>query len=239
MENITVLIVDDDFRARQTLRTTLGALSFSVQEAMDGEEAIEIVERSCPELILLDINLPGMSGVETCRAIRRISASVGIIMLTVRDSQKDKIEALDAGADDYVGKPFSVGELGARMRAFFRRSHVAAPMGASTITAGTIELDVSERTVRKDGQSIHLTPKEFDLLHLLVSRAGKPVPHSELLKTVWGFRYGSEVEYLRTFMNQLRKKIEDDPARPRYLLTQPFVGYRFEAGASSEVRSAS
>jgi two-component system KDP operon response regulator KdpE len=232
-ENTRVLIVDDDFRARQTLRTTLGALGFSVLEAMDGEEAIEIVQRSCPELILLDINMPGISGVETCRAIRRVSAAVGIIMLTVRDGQKDKIEALDAGADDYVEKPFGVGELGARMRAFFRRSQLTAPNGVSTITAGTIELDLAGRTVRKAGQFIHLTPKEFDLLHLLVTRAGKPVPHSELLKTVWGFRYGSEVEYLRTFMNQLRKKIEDDPARPRYLLTHPFVGYRFESPTAS------
>jgi two-component system KDP operon response regulator KdpE len=231
-ETIRVLIVDDDFRARQALRTALGALGFEVEEAMDGEEAIEAVKRRCPELILLDVNMPGISGVETCMAIRRLSATVGIIMLTVRDSQKDKIDALDSGADDYVGKPFSVGELGARMRAFLRRSRITPPSGPSTITAGAIEMDVAERTVKKAGQNIHLTPKEFDLLHLLVSRAGKPVPHAELLKTVWGFRYGSEVEYLRTFVNQLRKKIEDDPSQPKYLLTHPFVGYRFEGRSS-------
>lgn len=228
-ENASVLIVDDDFRARQALRAALAALGFAVEEAMDGEEAVAVVQKKCPELILLDINLPGISGLETCKAIRKISARAGIIMLTVRDSQKDKIEALDAGADDYVGKPFSVGELGARMRAFFRRSRLDTPESPSLLTAGTIEMDLVERTVRKSGESIHLTPKEFELLHLLVSRAGKPVPHAELLRTVWGSRYTTELEYLRTFMNQLRKKIEDDPSQPRYLLTHPFVGYRFEA----------
>jgi two-component system KDP operon response regulator KdpE len=227
-KNATVLIVDDDFRTRQALRAALGALGFHVREAMDGEEAVELVQKSCPGLILLDMNLPGMSGLETCQAVRKISAKVGIIMLTVRDSQKDKIEALDAGADDYVGKPFSVGELGARMRAFFRRSYLSGPTASPTISVGDMELDLVERAVRKRGQSIHLTPKEFELLRLLITRAGRPVPHVELLKTVWGARYGTELEYLRTFMNQLRKKIEDDPAQPKYLVTHPFVGYRFD-----------
>jgi two-component system KDP operon response regulator KdpE len=225
---IKVLVVDDEARIRQVLRVALCTLGFEIEEAEDGGEALDIVRTSCPHVVLLDINLPGMSGVETCRELRRCCPTAGIVMLTVQDTERSKIEALDAGADDYVCKPFKVGELAARLRAVVRRIRTIAPQTTPSIVAGNLEIDVVQRTVHKAGRRIHLTPKEFDLLHVLVSRAGTPVTHVDLLRAVWGFKYGGEVEYIRTFVNQLRKKIEDDPANPVYLLTQPFIGYRFQ-----------
>jgi two-component system KDP operon response regulator KdpE len=221
-----VLVVDDEPSIRRALRTTLSSLGFHVEEASGAEQAMSFVRREQCDAALLDINMPGMGGIEACRAIRKLSPRLPILMLTVRDSAEDKIEALDAGADDYVTKPFHVGELMARVRAAVRRSQ-----SDGVITIGDIELDLDHRLVRKSGNIVHLTPKEFDLLHCLMSNAGKPLTHARLLSCVWGCEYGDEAEYLRTFVRQLRKKLEDDPSRPEYLLTDSHYGYRFRGAA--------
>lgn len=217
-----ILVVDDEPSSRRTLHDTLSSLGFRVEEASGAEQAIIFVRREHCDAALLDINLPGMSSIEACRAIRRLSPRLPILMLTVRDSAEDKIEALNAGADDYVTKPFHIGELMARVRAVVRRSQ-----NDGVITIGDIELDLDRRLVRKSGHIVHLTPKEFDLLHCLMSNAGKPLARTRLLGAVWGSEYGEESEYLRTFMRQLRKKLECDPSKPEYLLTDSHYGYRF------------
>ena len=222
-----VLLVDDEPSIRRALRTTLSALGFDIEEASGGEQAVSFVRTERYDAALLDINMPGMGGIETCRTIRRLCPRLPILMLTVRDSEDDKIDALDAGADDYVTKPFHVGELMARVRSAVRRSHATQDDIATVITVGEIELDIDRRLIRKSGDIIHLTPKEFDLLHCLMSHAGKPLTHARLLSSVWGNEYGNEVEYLRTYIRQLRKKLEDNPSRPEYLLTESYVGYRF------------
>ena len=225
-----VLLVDDDASIRRALHTTLSALGFEIEEASAGEQAISFVRSERYDAVLLDINMPGMGGVEACRTLRRLAAGLPILMLTVRDSEDDKIDALDAGADDFITKPFHVGELTARVRSAVRRSRVAQGESEMVITIGEIELDRERRLVKKSGAIVHLTPKEFDLLYCLMSRAGKPLTHARLLTSVWGTEYGSELEYLRTFVRQLRKKLEDDPARPKYLLTESYIGYRFSDG---------
>jgi two-component system KDP operon response regulator KdpE len=174
--------------------------------------------------------MPGMNGVETCRNLRRLFPRIPILMLTVRDSEDDKVEALDAGADDYITKPFQLRELTARIRAAMRWAKAsAAPeqSEAPVLQIGDIQLDPVRRTVKKADRLIHLTPKEFELTHQLMTYAGRPIPHSRLLNSVWGPEYGRELEYLRTFVHQLRKKLETDPANPEYLLTEARVGYRF------------
>ena len=225
---IKVLIVDDELTIRQAVRTSLGALGFDTGAARSAEEALDAVQEQVPNVVLTDMNMPGMGGLAACREMRRLFPTIGIIMLTVRDSQRDKIEALDAGADDYVVKPFTVGELAARLRALARRGNGAAQAPPPVLKVGEIELDLARRSVRKGPRTLHLTPTEFELLHLLMRRAGTPVTHADLLRAVWGVHFSSHVEYLRTFMNQLRKKVEDDPGNPVYLLTQPFVGYLFK-----------
>lgn len=222
-----VLVVDDEPSIRRALNTTLSTLGFDIEEASGGEQAVSFVRTERYDAALLDINMPGMGGIETCRTIRRMSPQLPILMLTVRDDADDKIEALDAGADDYITKPFHVGELIARVRAAVRRSQAAQEETDAVITIGDVELDLTRRLCRKSGKIIHLTPKEFDLLHCLMSHAGKPLSHAHLLNSVWGNEYGNELEYLRTFMRQLRKKLEDDPSSPKYILTESHVGYRF------------
>jgi two-component system KDP operon response regulator KdpE len=177
--------------------------------------------------LLLDVNMPGIGGIEACRRIRKIAPRLQILMLTVRDLEADKIEALDAGADDYITKPFSIPELAARLRSAIRRSATASPEADAPIMIGEIELDPARRTVSKAGCVLRLTPKEFDLLHYLMSHPGVPVAHAKLLRAVWGAEYGQELEYLRTFVHQLRKKVEIDPSSPEYLLTELHYGYRF------------
>jgi two-component system KDP operon response regulator KdpE len=177
------------------------------------------------DLILLDMNMPGQGGIATCRELRT-GSDVAIIMLTVRDSEKDKVEALDAGADDYVTKPFSTPELMARIRAALRRMPLASETGPQSLRLGDIEIDFTTRRVRAGELELRLTPKEFDLLRYLTVHSNKAVPHRELLQAVWGPDYGEQVEYLRVFVNQLRKKIEPEPSKPKYLLTEPWVGYR-------------
>ena len=226
MTSPKILIVDDAQQVRRVLRTTLSAEGYTIFEAGTGEEALELIRTSIPDAILLDVNMPGMGGLEACREIRRV-LDVPIIMLTVRNSERDKVLALDAGADDYVVKPFGMHELLARIRAALRRR---LPKDKSlTFSSKDFSVDFESRVVSVRGENVHLTPKEFELLRHLVDNAGKPITHRRLLQAVWGPDYGDEPEYLRVMINQLRKKIESDPARPKLILTEPWVGYRFQA----------
>lgn len=222
-----ILIVDDDPKLRRALHSTLHSLKFEIMESPNGEQALRETKNQKFDVVLLDINMPGMGGLETCRELRRSAPRLQILMLTVRDSEEDKVNALDAGADDYVTKPFSVPELTARIRAAIRRATTSVAESSNTIVIGDIELDPARRTVRRAGEMVRLTPKEFELLHYLMAHAGLPVTHARLLHAVWGAEYGQEREYLRTFVHELRKKLEVDPASPHYLLTEPYVGYRF------------
>jgi two-component system KDP operon response regulator KdpE len=222
-----VLIVDDEPSIRRALHTTFLTLGFDIEEAVTGEQALPLLRGSTFDAVLLDINMPGMGGIEACREIRRQFPRLAVLMLTVRDSENDKVEALEAGADDYVAKPFPIRELVARVRAAVRRSHAPSGNGNAVIAIGDITLDPARRLVQKSGQTVHLTPKEFDLLHYLMKHAGLPMMHARLLSAVWGPEYGGELEYLRTFVRQLRKKLEDDAAHPTYLLTDSHIGYRF------------
>jgi len=223
----TVLVVDDDISMRRALRMTLSGMGFTVVEAARGEEALSLVRVTRFDAVLLDVDMPGMGGLEACRAIRHAVARLPILMLTVLDSEDDKVLALDAGADDYVTKPFQLRELTARVRSAVRRRNAMDVNRDQAIRLGQIELDPVKYRVQKNGRSIHLTPKEFEMLHYLMIHAGEPIPHARLLKSVWGPEYGNELEYLRTFVRQLRKKIEDDPRHPQYLLTDAYIGYRF------------
>jgi two-component system KDP operon response regulator KdpE len=222
-----VLIVDDESSIRRALRHTLLGMGFAVEEATTGEAAIDLVGESSFDAVLLDINMPGIGGIRACREIRKSQPRLGILMLTVRDREEDKVAALDAGADDYITKPFHIRELAARIRAAVRRSSAFQADPGATIRIGNVELDPARRLVRKAGEPVHLTPKEFELLHYLMAHAGLPITHARLLQAIWGPEYGGELEYLRTFVRQLRKKLESDPAAPEYLLTDSHVGYRF------------
>jgi two-component system KDP operon response regulator KdpE len=225
MNTATILVVDDEPQLRRTMRATLTDLGYTVIEARSGEEALEMLRRESVDLVLLDLNMPGIGGLETCRAIRE-SSDVPIIVLSVRNTEHDKVEALDAGADDYVTKPYGIQELLARIRAAMRRMPTA-DASEETFVSDDLEIDFATRRATVAGKSVRLTPKEYDLLRFLVSHADRPVPHRKLLQTVWGPDYGDEVEYLRVTINQLRKKIEPEPSKPKYLLTEPWVGYRF------------
>lgn len=222
-----ILIVDDDPAVRRALNTTLRTLGFSTSEASQGEEALTLAAAAHFEVVLLDINMPGLDGLEACRRLRSRLPRIEILMLTVRDSEEDKVQALEAGADDYVTKPFHIRELTARIRAAVRRARVLEDNIDPIIRIGEIELHPARRMVRKAGKPIALTPKEFDLLHYLMAHAGFPIEHGRLLTAVWGPEYRHEVEYVRTFVRQLREKIEDQPGNPRYLLTDVKIGYRF------------
>jgi two-component system KDP operon response regulator KdpE len=197
-----------------------------VDEAKTGEEALESIRELRPDLVVLDMNMPGMGGLAACRAIRRDS-DVAIVMLTVRNSEEDKVAALDAGADDFVTKPFSTPELMARIRAALRRVP-SAQSSPKKIRAGEIVIDFEERTVSRESVSTHLTPKELDLLRYLTQHANQVVSHRELLQAVWGPDYGDQVDYLRVFVKNLRKKMEPNPEHPQYITTEPWVGYRFK-----------
>ena len=222
-----VLIVDDEPQIRRVLRMALTDHAYEVQDARSGEEALEKITHEKFDVILLDMNMPGMGGIATCRALREKVDTV-IIMVTVRNTEVEKVSCLDAGADDYVTKPFGMPELLARIRAALRRSSPDLEGAPKLVRIGDAELDFVARAVRRDGVVYHLTPKEFDLMHYLLVHANKAVSHRELLQNIWGPDYGGEVEYLRVFMKQLRKKIEPEPAKPRYLLTEPWFGYRLQ-----------
>ncbi len=221
-----ILVVDDEPQIRRVLKATLTGQGYEVFDARSGEDALLSIREDRFDLILLDMNMPGIGGLEACRQIRATS-EIAIIMLTVRNTEQEKVQALDAGADDYVTKPFSTPELLARIRAALRRLPTSAEGGPDSVILEELEIHLSARRVIVRGKEIRLTPKEFDLLHYLVSNPNIPIPHAKLLQAVWGPDYGDQVEYLRVFMNQLRKKIEPDPSHPRYLLTEPWVGYRF------------
>ncbi len=224
MTGARVLVVDDDPQIRRVLKVTLTGQGYEVDDATNGEAALEKLCESRFDLILLDMNMPGIGGLETCRAIRDES-EVAIIMLTVRNDEADTVAALDAGADDYVTKPFKTPELSARIRAALRRTPwTQGPSGRMTI--GAVEIDFDSRQVASRGRRVHLTPKEFDLLRYMTAHANKVLTHRQLLQAVWGPDYGDQVDYLRVVVNQLRKKIEAKPSTPVYLLTEPWVGYR-------------
>jgi two-component system, OmpR family, KDP operon response regulator KdpE len=229
-----ILIVDDDPSIRSALHTTLRMLGYNTSDASDGEEALSRARENPPDVVLLDMNMPGTNGLEACRQLRTLIPRSVIVMLTVRDSLEDKVEALEAGADDYLTKPFHLRELTARIRAALRRRELMEENKSEISRVGDIELDPARREVHKSGRLIHLTRKEFDLVHVLMSHAGLPLSHERLLTAVWGPECSHEVEYLRTFMRQLRKKIEDDPANPTYLLTDIQVGYRFRKKDAGE-----
>jgi len=221
-----VLVIDDDPQIRRAMRASLTARDYQVSDARTGEEGLEKLRSAGYDLVLLDMNMPGMGGLETCRNIRATS-EIAIIMLTIHDSEQDKIAALDAGADDYVTKPFSMPELLARIRAALRRLPTAIEPGLETIRLAGVEINLSTRRVIAKGKETRLTPKEFELLQFFIANPNVPIPHGRLLQAVWGPDYGDQVEYLRVFVNQLRKKIEPDSSHPRYLVTEPWVGYRF------------
>jgi two-component system KDP operon response regulator KdpE len=222
-----ILVVDDDPQIRRTMKVTLTARHYEVGDSRNGEEALDRLRSETYDLVLLDMNMPGTGGIETCRLIRS-SSDVAIIMLTVNNTEKDKVEALDAGADDYITKPFSIPELLARIRATLRRlPQVPDEVGLQQLILEGVEIDLPSRQVTVRGRTARLTAKEFDLLSYFLTRPNKTIAHRELLQAVWGPDYGDELEYLRVFVNRLRKKIEPDPSKPRFLVTDAWAGYRF------------
>jgi two-component system KDP operon response regulator KdpE len=231
--NRNVLVVDDEAQITRTLRTALSGNGYNVRTAGDGDEAIEIMRSWSPDLVITDLSMPNMAGLELCKRIRTKS-QVPIIVLSVRGEEKTKVEALDAGADDYVTKPFNLNELLARVRAGLRRAGIAPPPDATEISLGDFHVDIAKRIVKVRGNEVRLTPKEFDLLIYLLNHSGKVITHRALLGAVWGANSTEQPEYLRVFINHLRKKLEPEDGTPRYIITEPWVGYRFEPGEISE-----
>jgi two-component system KDP operon response regulator KdpE len=223
---VSILVVDDDPAFRKGLAASLKTAGYTLDQARNAEEALQHVRERPVDIILLDINMPEIGGVEACRRLRALAPRSGIVMLTVRDTEDDKVQAFEAGADDYITKPFRLRELIARLRAVLRRTGVDAPLHTPVLCVGHLELEAEHRILRKAGREIHLTPKEFDLLAFLMHHKDIPVTHARLLRAVWGADYGNEPDYVRSYIKALRKKIEDDPARPGYILTEPWIGYR-------------
>lgn len=235
MTAANILVVDDEPQIRRVLRSTLTSSGYVIVEAKTGEEALERMRKERPDLVLLDVNMPGMGGIAACREIRRAS-DAPIIMLTVRNAERDKVAALDAGADDYVVKPFGIEELLARIRAALRR--YAPGDSLPPFVSKDLSIDFEARQVKVRDRDVHLTPKEYDVLKHLVANQGKPLTHRRLLQAVWGPDYGEETESLRVVINQLRKKLEADPAHPKYLVTEPWIGYRFQPPRGSVAKPA-
>jgi two-component system, OmpR family, KDP operon response regulator KdpE len=221
-----ILVVDDEPQITRVLRRSLAARGYEIQVAGEGEEALEICNAWKPDLVITDLSMPNMGGLELCRHIRA-GSQTPIIVLSVKGEERTKVEALDAGADDYVTKPFGMDELLARVRAALRRAPAAADQQAKVLQVGDFHVDLEARGVQARGVDVHLTPKEYDLLIHLIRHANKALTHRALLGAVWGGDYVEQTEYLRVFIGQLRKKIEVDPANPRYILTEPWIGYRF------------
>ena len=222
-----ILVVDDETQVLRALRAGLAARGYLIESATDGATALVVAADTAPDAIVLDLGLPDMDGVEVCRRLREWSETP-IIILSAREREGDKIAALDAGADDYLTKPFGMGELLARIRVALRRA--AGARGDQPIfRAGDLTIDLAQRRVVRGGQEIHLTPKEYDLLKTLARHPGKVITQRQLLQAVWGAEYGDESHYLRVHMSTLRRKLEAEPARPRYLITEPGVGYRLQA----------
>jgi len=230
MSATKVLIVDDAPLTRRVLRTALISRGFEITDASNGEDALESLRHYAPDVILLDLKMPGMGGLETCRQIRDRS-EVPIVIVSGTKAQKEKVEALESGADDYVTKPLGIDELVARIHAVIRRPSVGAHVRVVHLEA--VEIDLESHEVKRGQTTDHLTSKEFRLLYYFLQNAGKVVTHRRLLQAVWGPDYGNEVEYLRVFINQLRKKIEPDPSHPKYILTEPSFGYRLALSAKA------
>jgi two-component system, OmpR family, KDP operon response regulator KdpE len=222
-----ILVVDDEPQIRRVMRTALVAEGYQVSDARTGDDALGLLRSEKYDLVLLDVNMPGISGIETCREIRA-GAGLPIIMITVRDKERDKIQAFDAGADGYVTKPFNLPELLARIRSLLRRTGLPAGMEGGHLQLGDVKIDFDARKIIARKGQIRLTTKEFDLLLYFATHANKTITHRELLQEVWGPDHGDEQEYLRVFVNRLRKKIEPSPSNPKYLVTEPWVGYRLE-----------
>lgn len=232
MTSAKILVVDDEPQIRRVMKTSLTGQGYVIVDARSGEEALQKLREEHFDLVLLDMNMPGMNGLETCEEIRR-GSDVAIIMLTVRNLETDKIAALDAGADDYITKPFSMPELLARLRANLRRVPLSPGNGPSTISFDGVEIDLPKHSVSVQGKDVRFTPKEFELLHYLASNPNVVIPHGKLLQAIWGPDYGREVVYLHVFVNQIRKKIEPNPSKPVYILSEPRIGYRFSLPAKS------
>jgi len=230
----SVLVVDDEAALRKVIRASLAASGFAVAEAESGRDAVSAIQQRAFDLVLLDINMPGIGGVEACRQIRALASRIGIVMVTVRDSEEDKVRALEAGADDYVTKPFRFRELVARLGAVLRRTQAVRETESGLLQAGDLKMDLDRRLLWKRTDLVRLSPKEFDLLAFLMKNQGAPMTHIKLLRAVWGPEYGGELEYLRSYVRMLRKKIEDDPARPEYIVTEAWVGYRFQNPLDAE-----
>jgi len=227
-----ILVIDDEPQMRRLMRSTLTAVGYEIDDAKTGEDGVIKLRDFRPDLVLLDMNMPGMGGLATCREIRA-GRDVGIIMLTVRNSEQDKVAALDAGADDFITKPFSTPELLARIRAALRR--VPAPQGVSgRLRVGDLVIDFGARTIARGRETAHLTPKELDLLRYLTQHANQAVGHRELLQAVWGPDYGDQVDYLRAIVKNLRKKLERNPEEPEHIITEPWIGYRFSGSLTPE-----
>jgi len=228
-EHRRILVVDDEPQITRVLRTTLSSQGYDLRVANDGESALKVIGEWAPDLLITDLAMPQMNGLELCRRVRSKS-DIPIIVLSVRGEERTKVEALDAGADDYVTKPFGMSELLARVRANLRRIPANGSDEAGPIEVGDFSIDVAAHRVSIRGKEIRLTPKEFELLVYLARHSGKVVTHRALLGAIWGPNATEQPEYLRVFVGQLRKKIEPDAADPRYILTEPWVGYRFEPG---------
>jgi two-component system, OmpR family, KDP operon response regulator KdpE len=224
-----ILIVDDEPQIGRVMRTGLSTHGFDVRVAADGEAAVDLFNDWHPNLVITDLSMPNVGGLEFCRRVRLIS-EVPIIVLSVKNEERIKVEALDAGADDYVTKPFGMDELLARIRAALRRTSAQATGEFALIEVGDLKIDVERHKAAVKGREIHLTPKEFELLLFMVQHPGVVLTHHKLLGAVWGGNYTEQTEYLRVFIGQLRKKLESDPANPKYILTEPWIGYRFQPG---------
>ncbi|MCI0663548.1 MAG: response regulator transcription factor [Acidobacteria bacterium] len=229
-ESQRILVVDDETQIGRVLRRSLSARGYEVQVAVNGEEALNVFNTWSPDLIITDLSMPNMGGIELCRRIRAISR-VPIIVLSVKGEERTKVEALDHGADDYVTKPFGIDELLARVRATLRRIPANVETQVKTILNGDFRMDLEARTVKVRDEEVHLTPKEYELLVYLVQHPNKVLTHRVLLGAIWGGDYVEQTEYLRVFIGQLRKKIEPDHAKPRYIITEPWIGYRFNPGS--------
>jgi two-component system, OmpR family, KDP operon response regulator KdpE len=223
----TILIVDDDNSMRMALHVTLSGMGFTIVDASRGEEALTLVQLTRFDAVLLDVDIPGMGGLEACRCIRNTSVHLPILMLTAMDGEDDKVLALDAGADDYITKPFRLRELTARLRSAVRRRNALDSNNNGTLRHGKLELDPVKYRVQKAGSQIHLTPREFEMLQFFMSHPGELITRGKLFRSVWGTECGEDFVYLRIYVSQLRKKIEDDPLDPQYILTVPRIGYKF------------
>jgi two-component system KDP operon response regulator KdpE len=224
-----ILVVDDEPQITRVLRTSLSAQGYEIRVANDGETALEIVKDFAPDVVITDLAMPNMNGIELCRQLRKVS-QVPILVLSVRGEERSKIEALDSGADDYITKPFSTGELLARIRAALRRSPPGMPELKTKIEEGNFRIDLDAHSVAVAGREVHLTPKEFDVLVYMAQHPNKVLTHRAILNAVWGSTSVEQNEYLRVFVGQLRKKLEPETSSPKYILTEPWVGYRFEPG---------